>query len=40
MGEVRNVYKILVEKLEGKEHSEDLGIDGTIILEWILSRSQ
>jgi hypothetical protein len=27
--------QILVEKLEGKDHSEDLGVDWRIILEWI-----
>jgi hypothetical protein len=31
MGEMRNVYKILVGKPEG--HWEILGVDGTIILE-------
>jgi hypothetical protein len=33
MGEVRNVCKIFVRKPEGKNHMEDLGIDGRIILE-------
>jgi len=33
---LRNAYKILIGKLKGKDHSEDLGIDGKIILEWIL----
>jgi hypothetical protein len=38
MGEMRNVYKILVEKSEGKkDHLEDLGVDGKI-LEWILDK--
>jgi hypothetical protein len=36
MGEVRNAYNILVGKSEEKNHSEDLGVDGKIILEWIL----
>jgi hypothetical protein len=38
IGELRYVYKILVEKHEGKSHSEDLGIDVRIILEWILRK--
>jgi hypothetical protein len=36
MGEIKNAYKIFVRKLEGKNYSEGLGIDGRIILEWIL----
>jgi hypothetical protein len=36
MGEIRNAYKVLVENLKGRDHSEDVGIDGRIILEWIL----
>jgi len=31
-----NAYKILVDNPEGKNHLEDLGIDGTVILKWIL----
>jgi hypothetical protein len=34
MGEMRNAYKILIGKPEGKrDHSGGLGIDGRIILE-------
>jgi hypothetical protein len=33
---VRNAYKSLVGNLWGRDHSEDLDIDGRIILEWIL----
>jgi hypothetical protein len=33
MGERRNAYSILVGKSEGKNHSEELGVDGRIILE-------
>jgi len=36
MGEMRNAYKIFVGKPEGKTHSENLGIDGKILLDWIL----
>jgi hypothetical protein len=31
MGEIRNVYNILTGRSEGKNHSEDLDIDGKII---------
>jgi hypothetical protein len=33
MGGMENVYKVLVGKPKRKNHSEDLGIDGKIILE-------
>jgi hypothetical protein len=36
MKATRNVYKILVGKPEGRNHSEGLGVDTRIILEWIL----
>jgi len=37
IGEIRNVYKIFwSENLKGRDHSEDLGTDYKIILEWIL----
>jgi len=35
VGERRGVYRILVGKPEGKNHLEDPGIDGRIILRWI-----
>jgi hypothetical protein len=38
MGEMRNVYNILVGKPKGKDYSEYLGIDGRKILESILER--
>jgi len=38
MGDVINVYKILVERPKGINHSEDLGVDGDIILEYILEK--
>jgi hypothetical protein len=35
---MRNAYSILVGKPEGRGHSEDLGIVGRIILDWILGK--
>jgi hypothetical protein len=35
---MRNEYSILVRKPEGKRHAEELGVDGRIILEWILRK--
>jgi hypothetical protein len=32
MGDMRYSYKISVENLQGGDHSEDLGVDGRIIL--------
>jgi hypothetical protein len=37
MGEMRNSYNISL-KPKGKNHSEDLGVDGKIISEWILEK--
>jgi hypothetical protein len=36
LGQIINAYRILVEKLMGRDHLKGLGIDGRIILEWIL----
>jgi hypothetical protein len=36
--EIRNSYNILIRKPEGKDNSEDLSIDGRIILEGILEK--
>jgi hypothetical protein len=36
MGEMRNANNVFVGKPEGRHHSEYLGIDGWILLEWIL----
>jgi hypothetical protein len=38
IGEIRNVYKILVGEPEEKSYSEDLDVDGRIILKWILGK--
>jgi hypothetical protein len=35
---IRNLYKILVGKLKETDHLEDQGVDGRIILEWILGK--
>jgi hypothetical protein len=35
---IRNAYSISVGKPEGKNHLEDLGTDGKIMLEWILGK--
>jgi hypothetical protein len=31
-----NAYRFWLEELKGRDHLEDLGMDGSIILEWIL----
>jgi hypothetical protein len=33
---MRSAYNVYVEKPGGKNHLEDLGVDGKIISEWIL----
>jgi hypothetical protein len=38
MGEVTNLCTILVGKPEGKNHLQDLGVDGRIILKWIFGK--
>jgi hypothetical protein len=35
---MRNAHNILVGKPEGKNHLKDLGVDGNIILQWILEK--
>ena len=34
MGDRRGVYRVLVGKPEGRNHLEDPGVDGSIILRW------
>jgi hypothetical protein len=36
--ENRIAYKILIAYLKGRDHSEDLGVGGRILLEWILEK--
>jgi hypothetical protein len=36
--EMRNAYNILVGKLKGRDHSEEPGKDGWIILEWTFGK--
>ena len=38
VGERRGVCRVLVGKFEGKNHLEDPGVDGRIILRWILRK--
>ena len=38
MGERRGVYRVLEEKLEGKNHLGDPSVDGKIIFRWIFSK--
>jgi hypothetical protein len=38
MGEMTNAYNVLIGKVEGKDYMEDLGVDGRMLLEWILRK--
>jgi hypothetical protein len=38
MGERRGAFRALVGKPEGRNHLEDPGVDGRIILKWIFER--
>jgi hypothetical protein len=37
-GRQKGAYRVLVGRLEGKNHLEDLGIDGRIMLKWIFNK--
>jgi hypothetical protein len=37
-GEMRNTCKIFVGKLKGRDHLEDLVINGKIMSKWILGK--
>ena len=38
MGERRGSYRVLVGKTEGRNHLEDPGVDGRILLKWIFQK--
>ena len=38
MGDWRNAYRVLVGRPEGKNHFESLGVEGRIILRWIVRK--
>jgi hypothetical protein len=38
MGEMRIPQKVWSENVKGRDHTEDLGIDGKITAEWILGK--
>jgi hypothetical protein len=38
MGEMKNVYKVVIDTPERENYLEDLGVDGRIILERILEK--
>jgi hypothetical protein len=38
VGEMRNAFKLWSENLKGRDHLEDLGVEGRIILECILGK--
>jgi hypothetical protein len=38
MGEIKNTFKFLSGNLEARDHSEDLGLNGNIILQRILGK--
>jgi len=37
-GERRNAYLFWMKNLKGRDYSEDLVVDGWIILQWILGK--
>jgi len=39
IGETGNARRILFAKSEGRDHLEDVGADGKMLLEWILGKN-
>jgi hypothetical protein len=37
VGEIKNAYKIVVGNLKRRDHLWGLGVDGMIILKWLLN---
>jgi hypothetical protein len=38
MGERKGAYRVLAGKPEGRDHLEDPGVDGRIVLIWIIRK--
>jgi hypothetical protein len=40
MGQMRNMYKILIERSEGKRPLEDLSLDEGVMIKWIINEEE